>query len=133
MNSLSILIYLIGVIESLNNIFPVIGMGCILAIIMICFGHLVEGLRIKPPYSGIIKKLVITLCVICALNVVIPDKKYVILIAASEVGEKMIDSENGKKLTGLSGDTIDLLRVYIKQQTDQIRNEVSKEITGEPK
>jgi hypothetical protein len=59
--------------------------------------------------------------VVCAmLNVFVIDKNYIVMIAASEIGELAIKSDGGKQLTGLSSDAIDLLKVYVDSEKENL-------------
>ena len=58
----------------------------------------------------------------------LPSRQTVLLIAASEVGERVINSEKlarvGDRMTAVIDPSIELLNVYIAQQTDAIRKEM---------
>jgi len=77
-------------------------------------------------YSGV----VMVLCII--LGTVAIDKKYMIMIAASEVGEMVVESEAVQSAAGEIGDlsrsTMGLLKKYIEVETLKIQEEINAEI-----
>lgn len=138
MNSLSWLILLIGVVEKASGTILFIlvvsvlvaGLSGIATIMSLTdqkdYGRGPEAIDFFV--RKILKSSIITFSVAILLNAVMVDKEYLIMIAASEVGERVMTSETaqkmGQQVTGLSGDATDLLRVYIQNETKKIEKEM---------
>jgi len=82
--------------------------------------------------KGVFKVAFAVWAVSLFVSIAIPEKKYIVMIAASEIGERLIQTEEAQKfakdVTGLSGEATDLLREYIKLETGKIRTEIEKSI-----
>lgn len=116
MNSLSWMIYGIGVADNLGTglgiLFAIGVMGLFFASIGIFIGEEV-GLI---PY---VKRGAIALVVMLIVMVFLPDRKTMLLIAGSEIGERAIQSESVKDVVNPG---VDLLKTWIKDETDKIKN-----------
>lgn len=165
MNSLSILIYLVDVIESIGNALMPLTIFSISFAILSGIAYVISVLNSLgtnsyyaserataeqfKPYALKGFKWAISLLVIFGLvNVAIPSKQTMILIAASEVSEFLITSEAGQKainstvngaqsainstvsgltqVGGVSSDALNLLKSYIAKE----QAEITKELTG---
>ena len=146
MNSLSFLIYKISVLISLKYLLTAIIVVSILLIGISAFATLIsfatgsyttreqlEGF--KPFRSNIayyIKRVIAVFSIALIVNIFVPEQKYLILIAASEVGEAVVKSEAvqsaGGEIAGLSKDSVTLLRMYIQQQISEFEKESKNDL-----
>lgn len=91
----------------------------------------ISGFRDKfSPYAiKFMKYPAIVFCIGVFLMAVVPKKEYMIMVAASEVGEMVVKSETiqsaSTELGGLSKDAISLLRTYISVETEKLVSEQS--------
>lgn len=154
MNSLSILIYVVGIAEKIEN--NIGGAGVISALLLIGFTFayavtLVLGSgtdsynaseretanTFKPFAKSGLRWSIVLVVVLSFLNFFFPTKQTMILIAASEVSEKIVTSEMAQKalnstvsgltqVGGVSSDALLLLKTYIAKE----QAELSKELAG---
>lgn len=66
-----------------------------------------------------LKKLAIIFCTALTISVVVPSERFVILMAASEVGKQIAQTDVAK-------DSIDLLNVWIQRERDKIMQSLTK-------
>lgn len=114
MNELSWLIYLAQVLTSLGYLF--VGMSIILLIaaaigvLAACIAH--DEADVKTARK--VAFVCIPLCVLCAfVGNVLPNKETLYAIAASQLGERIVQSGEVKEL---SNDAYAALRVWLKKQ-----------------
>jgi hypothetical protein len=141
MNGLSWLIYLAKIVGSLN------GFLCFITAIL-CFStvvsvfvalvfldetsgyrrlegdDLVRCRKIQQSARKIATKFAIFAILSGITLAVIPDRQTVLLIAASEIGEKVVTSE---RVQGVIDPSVELLKTWITQQTEVIRRNVERE------
>lgn len=140
MNPLSWMIAFIGIFEKIDifttggiliGLFSTVGILCLL---MFSFmGEEQSGARYADwykEYRGKLLKILkwpIIVVVVCSfINIFALDRNYMIMIAASEVGEMALATDGGKQLTGLSADAVDLLKVYINSEKENIQKAVTE-------
>jgi hypothetical protein len=124
MNSLSWLIYFAGVNEAiLNGVIPM----AVLIIFACATG--VFLLWINECYvitKRTIRNFIIAGGIVAVIATVVPDRQTLMLIASSEIGEKVINSD---KITAL-GSTVDpsitLLKTWIENQTEVLKQQKKK-------
>lgn len=133
MNSLSwtiYLIYLMGNIHplmiSIGVVFTLFNVGCVI--------YHAAALGDYPPPKGdkadqhrskrleAAKRLAFGLPILFALGSIMPDKQTAVLIAASQVGEKLITSE---KVTSVVDPSVDLLKTWIQNELNEQKGRLS--------
>jgi hypothetical protein len=135
MNTLSWTIYLIrilaGVKVVLGLLVMVTGLGMVVSFVV---GGLAMADNEPETSSSLIKwawRFMGLFFPVVFLFIIIPNQRTAILIAASEVGEKVALSEQVKpsidEAGGLAKDSLSLLRSYIERETRAIRKELSEE------
>lgn len=142
MNSLSWLIYAIGAASALGPVLGAIWVAAwilgVLGLIAYTIGRFVQSeptidstkwIEKTQPFLGKVVKCAISAIVVTGLlGALIPEQKYLIMIAASEVGQRVVESESGQKvvqeISGLSGEATELLRTYITTETKRLKNEL---------
>lgn len=114
MNSLSWLIYLAQVLTSLGYLF--VGMSIILLIaaaigvLAACTAYDEDDIKMGRKVA----RVCVLLCVLCAVvGNVLPNKETLYAIAASQLGERIVQSGEVKEL---SNDAYAALRVWLKKQ-----------------
>ena len=115
MNDLSWLIYFSNVVSNLSAVCVLILFMAIIATAILCIIHYNEGFT--PKAFGYVKRLVILSLVLSLLVVVIPDRKTILLIAAAQVAERVI---NTTQVQNMVEPSIDLLNAWIKKELDTI-------------
>lgn len=140
MNALSFLIYLIGVITNLSHvvIFLTIA-GAVLTIATVIFGSIHstddsyswndKKTRVEWRNKVVWPKLKLFISIFSLglfLQIIVPNKETMVLIAASEVGEYVINTEAvqsaSNEIGALSKDSIGLLREYIATEVSALRS-----------
>jgi hypothetical protein len=114
MNSLSWLLYIASVVGSLSGFFAVLGMLLIIAGGMLCGLYAVETNKFP------LKKLIaipVTGLIFCLIACLIPSEKTIMYIAASEYGEKVV---NSKEVQDLKNPALDLLKTWMKKESERI-------------
>lgn len=130
MNDLSWMIYLIEIAGNLSEIFGfLIFVGFILAaiasfiIFVIKSDDLFEDEKKKLPHiKKYVRNVIIFLCFVTAMHVFVPSKKTMYMIAASQMGEKALNSETGN-------DVLDILKQRIKIELKKTKKELEKKVT----
>lgn len=125
MNSLSWLILLINIFENFKGVlwFFIITSSIITAI-MFFLHMIVAGSESEEWHKNHFKRsikfmfLPITLIII---SIFVPNSRTVYLVAASEVGERVIQNE---KVQGLFDPSIDILKNYITLENEKIAKEI---------
>ena len=138
MNSLSWFIYFVDLIPTVAELFGFVSLLSVFAIIITIFSHCIRNDRSAHLHSypdtkweekaSVVRKqtkfflkLFITLAfVFSILWAVIPSRNTIILIGASEFGERIINSES---VTGIVDPSMNLLKVWIEQQTNAINQQ----------
>lgn len=146
MNALSWLIYLAGVTNSLSSFFVLLMvvlavLTVILTIVSLIFlsdtdgkGNLLGPDRLaenklihKGSRRWAIRFGVLFVIVGCG-NSILPDRKTVLLIAASEIGERTLNSEKmaavGNRVASIIDPSIELLNTWIAKQTEEFKLEM---------
>lgn len=124
MNSLSWFIYLTQVVPGLGQMFTgfAIVLGTALAL-----SFMVRGMasdeddyeeELKPKFIKFQKYSTICVVVFALLSTVIPNRQTLILIAASEVGEKVYQSDKVKSIIDPS---VELLQEWIKKELTSLK------------
>lgn len=149
MNTLSLIILLISITQNIGWVLVLLmffsGAATVASLAIWVIGGLIARANdpdnaeaanwLKPngphEWAGrVFKRAVSIWLTVVLLSVVIPEKNYAIMIAASEVGERVIETDAAKKfatdVTGLSGEATDLLRQYIKNETERLKAEAAK-------
>lgn len=130
MNSLSWLIYLISMLDTLRG-FMIAGFvfSCIMFIGSAIFRSVGadEGFSEEIINSAIrLRNWCLGIAVALAVSIsIVPDKNTMVLIAASEIGERVINSDTAQEIAGEVRSVVtpstELLRTWIEDQTRQIR------------
>ena len=136
MNSLSWFVYLIQVVSTLSSIasvtmfLSVLIYGGLWLVRSIAYSE-VYGDRSREEYDTVKRPMIVfyqrlilgVFCVSLFLNIFVPKKETMILIAASEVGEKVFASQSVKNILDPS---IELLQEYIKKELDELKSTPKK-------
>jgi hypothetical protein len=135
MNSLSWLIYWAGAVDTFNGFgafFTFIGCVGLIAwlITNIIFAFVQNGLVDDDPkgyklFRNIIAKSTFPFLIIGALIVTfVPSRQTIILIAASQVGEQIV---NNPKVQGVIDPSVELLKSYMQKETEKILHPPQKQ------
>ena len=116
MNTLSWLIYLSEICGSLNNIFAGIAFVGFTLIGVIWFGNVVIADKSVSWPAGKYFPIIPMLAMFMAA--VIPSKNTLMLIAASQYGEKVLESKAVKELTDPA---LDLVKNWIENENERIK------------
>lgn len=129
MNSLSWMIYGISVVSSVGSL-----LSFLILVSTILFGIFVVLLpmildEIEASVIGYyVKRFLIVYAMAIFTLIVVPDKKTMVLISASEIGESLYKSEQAK---GIINPSIELLQEWIKNELAEIKNKSKRnEKTG---
>lgn len=150
MNSLSIIIYLISILDAstgyvrpllfISTVFIVLSFLIVTISNLVVSSYAADGdsdalnwFQTGYLYAKQVCKVSLTIWIITSLfSIFVPSKQYAVLIAASEIGERMLQTEEAQKfakdITGLSGETTELLRTYIRQQTLEIKTQITDQL-----
>ena len=115
MNTLSLLIYLSGVIPSIGIILSA-GSVAILPCLVIIGG--VWSVETEKNQFPKLKPYFITCAVALFISIMIPDQKTIYMIAASEMGEAVVTTEAGQEVFNELKDTV----MYQLQQLQGVEN-----------
>jgi hypothetical protein len=112
---LSWLIYLADVSRGINTLFAML---CMLS----CIGVIMSFVIIKAENETDgnfrqTKQLILSALVFAVLASIVPSRETVLMIAASEIGERTITSQTAQ---GMVDPGLDLLKVWIKQKTEEL-------------
>jgi hypothetical protein len=134
MNSLSLIIYGISTLLQLTVFLQgVIAMTIVAAVLcLLIFLYLaMEGADTLKEFATPLKwfkRTIITGAVAAFLLVFLPNQKFLVLIAASEVGEMAMNQpavQNAVgQIAGLSADATNLLKLYIESETKKFMEEM---------
>ena len=120
MNTLSWLIYLASLVDSLNSFFVMIAVFAIMFGAAACFFYAMMQEKI-PPRNLLSIPAIGLLCAFIACFV--PGKETIMYIAASEYGEQVMKS---KTVQDLKDPAMELLQSWIKTQTERLKTEAKK-------
>ena len=142
MNSLSLLIYIIGVVEGMGIAFRFMaGIGTVGLIISVIWwfaiiaekgGYNEEAMEGQRPNLKKLRLVVVPLFIFGWLGCIFfPSQRTVILMASSEIGEKLVNSDTMKNLANdtakdIIKPSVELLNVWIKKETDSLKKEMKK-------
>ena len=137
MNSLSILLYIIGLVGSFHSgiaflIFAslIIGLASFVSYLMradITYPKWTEEKKsqIWNLHIDILKKSMIVFFICFGLKIVIPSEKTISLIAASEISERVIMSKTGQEVGNkILSPTVELLNTFIEKHTTEMKKEI---------
>lgn len=127
MNNLSIFVYLIQIFENISAVLSTMAI-CLLAVGVVAV--IVFGIAVADDASDEVVEFFGKLCkiwlkIIIPVSIcwaIIPTKETMLLIAASEVGEKIVTSE---KITSVVDPSVTLLKTWIEKQTQDIQNSMT--------
>jgi hypothetical protein len=124
MNSLSYLIYLIQVTGTLH----VIGGGILIATAVVCIVGFLAWAITEGDFDPIehkhLRYPIITAIVGGLLLTFVPSERTMLLIASSQIGEKIIQSETVQSVVDPS---TDLLKSWIALETKKIKEQLTSE------
>jgi hypothetical protein len=125
MNNLSVLIYISQISENLSGASESL---CFMSAILIALSGLVVLIaRIELGHHPelaikLIKISFLVFFVTGTVHIFVPSRETTLLIAASEIGERTLNSQRaGKVLDGVVDPGIDLLNAWIAKQTADLR------------
>lgn len=139
MNSLSLLIYFAGIVGSLGSFLSLITILLIVAtigsiIFWIIFHDetdsswrplkdesLVECRKVREQWRKRVLNFALLAVFIGTINAIIPSRQTVLLIAASEMGEKVLNNE---KVGQVIDPSIDLITTWMKNETAEIKKKM---------
>ena len=154
MNSLSIMIYVVGVAEKLQDNIGgagfLVGVLCVLFAIgyAIAIGNSVGtsdynkydrelANRFIPGLKSGLRWSISIAVILSLLNFLFPTKQTMIMIAASEVSEKIITSETAQsalnQVGGVSADAMTLLKTYIAKEQAELTKEIAEAVAPKEK
>ena len=143
MNSLSWLIYLAGAVGNFGILFGwIIALSAIATIVLTIAKLVMEfdsDIRSQPETRASFRRWAIFAGIVFLfsgiIECVIPDRKTVLLIAASEIGERVLNSDRmaqvENRVAGIVDPSLDLLNTWIAQQTQSIRREMAQTAPSE--
>lgn len=127
MNSLSWFIYAIGVLDTMRGAASlVLLLAIFLGIAGIVFAPFIADAVADPQwgpfFKGKINLLVIVICCAGLVNVFAPSRQTMLLIAGSEIGQRVVES---KSVTEIVDPSVDLLKSWIREETKKLNKEKS--------
>lgn len=136
MNALTLMIYLISMLGNLKVVFGflIAGLAIFGGITLIIFLASADNGNGSAAMFGAkwFKRSIPALILVCFITALIPDRQTMIMMAASEVGEYVVQTEQMQgaldEVGTLSKDSVELLREYIKAETMQIRKAAESEL-----
>ena len=125
MNSLSWFIYLTGIADNVVLCCAIIlFIGVFIGIIGAIFMAIEWDDALSDwPKKSLIKYYFITMAVTMVVGSVVPSRKTLLLIAASEIGQTAVNSKTAQDVIDPG---MDLLKTWIKRETEKLAKEVSK-------
>lgn len=121
MNTLSWLIYFAGVVHSLIAITALISIMCFAIWLgaRFCFIMHHERMIIKEDQERLPSGTYLLIGFIClGIATFLPSKNTVMLIAASEIGERLVTSQ---QVVDVVDPSLDLLKTWIKKETEALK------------
>jgi len=130
MNNLSWLIYFADVIVSIGRLFSfltfvcfcVIGVSAIVLFVSLDHDNEVDR-RIRALSARILKIFIPVAILMVLLTSLTPSKNTVMMIAASEMGERVLKSQQVQSVIDPS---VDLLNAWVRQQTQEIQRQTEQ-------
>lgn len=127
MNSLSWLIYLAEVVDTFGKMLDVVLIIAVAALLAASIATVIGHLDEEPIITSFGKKLakatLVTASICSIFFVITPSRQTVLLIAASEIGERVVTSD---RVQGVIDPSIELLQTWIRQQTQSIQREMQQ-------
>lgn len=134
MTTLSWLIYLISTLNNLGIFLIIIMLFALVATVVSMVAYTIianetcvkEIDKIEPKARAAkwIKRFVLIAVISGLINVFIPGREYMIMMAGAEVANVAVNQDvvknAGSQVAGLSSDAINLLRDYIRKQTEEL-------------
>ena len=124
MNSLSWMIYFSEMFGKLSEISAVVSVLAILfAFIALVFKAAVYDMeRTNINYKWVFVPFVVA--IFCGIvHTVSPSRQTILLIASSEVGEKVLTSE---KVQGIVDPSIDFVKMWLEKETEKMKSQLDK-------
>jgi len=132
MTSLSWFIYFASLVNSISNVFA---MAAIVLIVLFCASFIMHGIMndnvsrndketLDANYKyvkSIRRPLYWLIPIFIFISIVVPSRDTLILIAASEIGQKVVFSEQMQNALSPSGE---LIQTWIKNETQKIQSEI---------
>lgn len=123
MNTLSWFIYFIGLIGSANTVLAlfvlmILPMLIIMRVTIDVSGN-IEYEKFRSYIS--VRKLIMIWSILLTLLVVLPSRNTLILIAASEYSERLV---NDPKVQGIIDPSLDLLKIWVEKEKESILGKV---------
>lgn len=145
MNSLSLLIYAVELISNIGyysfyfSIWSAVGVAIAVVIWLFSLDHNIENDTQTAMRAGSVRwrnRFIVVFVIAMAFNILMPSRQTAIMMAASEVAEVVVKSEeakevmNGakgamKEVAGLSSDAVGLLKQYIQNETKKLADELN--------
>jgi hypothetical protein len=133
MNSLSWLIYIVEIGNNLSVVCILIAVSSLILTALIWFAGLMVEADLRKPFPQRCKQILkwsIPICMISGmLAVFMPSRETVLLIAASEIGERALHTDSiqamGNKLNSVVDPSVELLNTWIRKQTQELAHENS--------
>lgn len=125
MNNLSWFIYLTQATDSIRDgIILLWWMTVLIFIVWACAGAFTSGIeeketKIMTTWKAAFRKAMIPMVIAVFVVAVIPSRQTMLLIAGSEMGERIVKSDAVKDIVNPGAD---LLKAWIKDETDKITN-----------
>jgi hypothetical protein len=126
MNTLSWLIYIIDIIQNLRNIGSVALFVLAISIVILVICSIAFYIDKDPEVVkilGYLRKLIYITIALAAIGLFIPSRQTVILIASSEIGERVLKSTTVQSIIEPS---IDLLNAWIRKELENIAKSEKK-------
>jgi amino acid transporter len=134
MNSLSWFIYFIGVSSSINLFSLLVSIISLVVFVCVCISYIINrndkfNEKEKHIYDEVTGPLyiywrkvsIIVFSVFVTINILLPDRQTLILIGASEFGERMINSDKGQRILDPS---YQLLEMWINKEIESLKNDM---------
>lgn len=121
MNTLSWLIYFAELVHNFTFIALLISIACFLiwSIARFCFIYYHERMITKEDQERLpSSNYLIVGFILVGIVTVLPSKNTVMLIAASEVGQRLVTSE---RVVDVVDPSLDLLKTWIKKETEALK------------
>jgi len=139
MNGLSWLIYLAEIGRELGGFFTFLAVVAGIAAIGFMIAAFSDETKdVNKPTMWARSKISLAFMVLAGfMAAVMPGRQTVLLIAASEIGERALNSEKMAKITdrvgGVVDPSIDLLQTWIAKQTEDLKSQMQKPASGQSK
>lgn len=118
MNTLSWLLYLAGVAGNIAGFLAIIVLALAILQLGIVIAYAIEKEMLPPRRLWISGAVAVILGIIASI---IPNKETIMYIAASEYGEKVV---NSKEVRDLANPATELLKTWMKKETERLAKEI---------